>query len=320
MKPAVFCLMGPTAAGKTALSLALADYFPIDIINVDSAQVYRGMDVGTGKPTLKERQQVRHHLIDILDPSESYSVAQFLVDAHKAIASIVASGRIPLLVGGTMLYFKALQQGLSLLPSTPPALRAHSQQQYQAQGLAALYAQLQAVDPITAARLSPTDPQRIMRALEVFTLSQKPLSTWLTAPVAAPCDYRFINLALTPKTTPRSVLHERISLRFQTMLNEGFLDEVKTLYHRGDLQPCLPALRAVGYRQGWEYLTDSSSSFSAFQEKSIAATRQLAKRQLTWLRQWNCLTELDFACPLREQNARAWIENNLSCHTLQSFS
>jgi tRNA dimethylallyltransferase len=296
MKPTVFCLMGPTASGKTALSLALSAHSSIEIINVDSAQIYQGMDIGTGKPSKTELAQVPHHLIDILDPAVAYSAAQFREDALKKIDEIIARGCIPVLVGGSMLYFKALQQGLSKLPSSCPLVREQLNQQLAVEGLANLYQQLQRIDPVTAARLSPTDPQRILRALEVYTLTQKPMSTLFLEPSENRCEYHFINIGLIPQDSPRALLHEGIAIRFQAMLDQGLVPEVENLLQRADLHDALPALRSVGYRQVIHYLR-GEITFSDMQEKATAATRQLAKRQLTWLRQWPQLITFDFLDP-----------------------
>ena len=294
-KPLVFCLMGPTASGKTALSLTLGQQLPIEIINVDSAQIYQGMDIGTGKPTLAERSQVPHHLIDFLDPGIAYSIAQFRKDAVQTIDAIVSRNKIPLLVGGSMLYFKALQQGLTDLPASVPAIRAQLETLQQEEGLATLYQKLVTIDPLTANRIAPTDPQRILRALEVYQLTGKALSHWFAQDSLIPSSYTFINIGLIPDVTPRVELHTRIAERFEKMLEEGLEDEVKKLIQR-KLDPTLPAMRSVGYRQVYQYLLEGHS-FEEMKEKAIAATRQLAKRQLTWLRQWPKLNILDLKDP-----------------------
>ncbi len=289
----VICLLGPTASGKTALALELAAHFPIEIINVDSAQVYQGMEIGTGIPEKEIRDKIPHHLIDFLDPATPYSAAQFRQDALKCIAEILKRQHIPLLVGGTMLYFKALQSGLAPLPGSDPSVRAALQLLLQKEGLPHLYQKLQQIDPSTSQRLAPTDPQRILRALEVHIITQKPLSYWLSQQQILKPDYHFINVALIPLTTPRMVLHQRIEKRFDEMLKAGLVEEVMKLKKREDLNANLPALRAVGYRQVWQYLQEDIT-FAQMREQAIAATRQLAKRQLTWLRHWGSCIEFDF--------------------------
>lgn len=290
----LICILGPTASGKTALALALANQYPIEIINVDSAQIYHGMDIGSGKPDKAIREQVPHHLMDFLDPAQAYSAAQFREDALICIEDILSRDRIPLLVGGTMLYFKALQQGLAPLPTASPEVRQHLMQRLQNEGLASLYEYLLKIDPQTAARLAPTDPQRILRAIEIYEITQKPMSHWLEQQQPDSLPYEFMNIALMPITTPRSVLHERIAARFDAMLEQGLIEEVRKLKERADLNADLPAIRAVGYRQVWLYL-EGKLSFEEMREKTIAATRQLAKRQMTWLRHWPDLQVFDFA-------------------------
>jgi len=272
-------LLGPTACGKSALALALAAHLPLEIVSIDSAQVYRGMDVGTAKPTEAERTRVPHHLIDLRDPAEPYSAAEFVRDATLAIGQIRARGRLPLGVGGTMLYAKALREGLSNLPSADVAVRDRIADEATRIGWPALHARLARVDPQTAARLPPNDAQRIQRALEVFELTGTPLSQLQGAPQPPPLALRTI--ALVP--AERAQLHRCIEARFDAMLAAGFLDEVRRLMQRGDLDADLPALRSVGYRQAWLHLREGSS-FEAFRAAAIAATRRLAKRQLTWLR------------------------------------
>lgn len=272
-------LLGPTASGKSALALALAEHVPLEIVSIDSAQVYRGMDIGTAKPSAEERSRVAHHLIDLRAPSEPYSAAQFVRDATQAIAGIRARGRLPLVVGGTMLYAKALREGLSQLPSADPKVRGRIAEEAARVGWPALHARLARVDAQTAARLPPNDAQRIQRALEVFELTGTPLSQLQGAPQAPALVLRTI--ALVPED--RAELHRRIAARFDAMLAAGFLDEVRRLMQRGDLDPDLPSLRSVGYRQAWEHLRDATD-FETFRAASIAATRRLAKRQITWLR------------------------------------
>jgi len=278
-------LAGPTASGKTAIALALAEVLPLEIISVDSALVYRGMDIGTAKPTPAEQAQVPHHLIDLIDPLEAYSAAQFVQDAERLITEISARGRLPLLVGGTMLYFKALIDGIDPLPAADAAVRATLDAQAAERGWPAMHARLAEVDPATAARLAPNDAQRVQRALEVWTLTGQPLSSLhrrADQPAGA-ADHLLI--ALEPDD--RAWLHRRIGQRFDQMLATGFLDEVRALRARGDLHTGLPAMRCVGYRQAWDAL-DAGLSDDALQqavrEPGLAATRQLAKRQLTWLR------------------------------------
>ena len=279
-------LVGPTASGKTAIALALAAEWPLEIISVDSALVYQGMDIGTAKPTLAERQAVVHHLIDIRDPAQSYSAADFARDATALIADIRGRGKLPLLVGGTMLYIKALIEGLDDLPLADPAVRADIEEEAHDRGWPALHAELALVDPQAAKRLPPHDAQRIARALEVWRITGKPLSSFFgTTRVAGP---RIGLLSLEPQD--RAWLHQRIEQRFDAMLKQGLVQEVKTLRNRGDLRPDLPAMRCVGYRQVWEALDaiDDGMPLPAamllVRERGIIASRQLAKRQLTWLR------------------------------------
>lgn len=279
--PAIF-LMGPTATGKTALACALFDRFPVELVSVDSALVYRGLDIGTAKPDAAALRLYPHALIDIRDPSEPYSAAQFRDDALATMQTITARGHVPLLVGGTGLYFRALERGLSEMPSADPELRERLRAEADRDGWAALHARLAQHDPGAAARIRPNDAQRIQRALEVIELTGNTL-TALHAGTrnAQRLPYRLLKLALVPAN--RGSLRERIAARFDAMLASGFLDEVKRLRARGDLHADLPALRAVGYRQAWEYL-DGQGSAEAFRQRAIDATRQLAKRQTTWLR------------------------------------
>ncbi|HSJ79889.1 MAG TPA: tRNA (adenosine(37)-N6)-dimethylallyltransferase MiaA [Thiobacillus sp.] len=286
--PAIF-LMGPTASGKTALAVSLVERFPLEIISVDSALVYRGMDIGTAKPDVATLARAPHHLLDIRDPTDAYSAAAFCDDARRLMADIIARGRVPLLVGGTMLYFRALLRGLDDLPRADAALRKKLEAEAAARGWPALHADLAKVDPVTAARLAPNDSQRIGRALEIFQLAGTPMSALLDR--AQPeLPYRVLQLALIP--SDRAVLHQRIAARFDAMLAEGLLDEVETLRRAYALTPDLPAMRAVGYRQAWAYL-DGDIDMKALREQGIAATRQLAKRQLTWLRSWPDAVVLD---------------------------
>ncbi|RVT54007.1 tRNA (adenosine(37)-N6)-dimethylallyltransferase MiaA [Rubrivivax albus] len=275
-------LAGPTASGKTAVALALAAQLPLEVISVDSALVYRGMDIGTAKPTPAERAAVPHHLIDIRDPLEPYSAAQFAADAMRLAAEIRARGRLPLLVGGTLLYVKALRDGIDAMPSADPAVRAALDARAVSEGWPALHAELARVDPTTAARLAPNDSQRIQRALEVWQVSGRPLSDWhlRSQAVASAAHADWPLVALEPGS--RAWLHARIAERFDTMLAAGFVDEVRALRARGDLHPALPSMRCVGYRQAWAAL--EAGDLAPLRDTGIAATRQLAKRQLTWLR------------------------------------
>ena len=279
----IACLLGPTASGKTAAALALAARRPIEIVSIDSALVYRDMDIGTAKPTRDERASVPHHLIDIIDPADAYSAAEFRADALRLIGEIAARGRTPLLAGGTMLYYKALTQGLNDLPTADADVRATLDADAARDGWPALHARLATVDPQTAARLAPNDSQRIQRALEIFMLTGQPMSTLLAAPRTQHVDapYRFVPIALEP--SDRAVLHARIAARFDAMLARGFIDEVRRLRSRGDLDLSMPSMRCVGYRQAWEYL-DGATRYDEMRDKGIFATRQLCKRQLTWLR------------------------------------
>jgi len=287
--PRYVALAGPTASGKTAAALALARLQPVEIVSVDSALVYRGMDIGTAKPTAAERAAVPHHLIDILDPRESYSAAAFVADATRLIGEIRARGALPLLVGGTMLYFKALFDGIDAMPSADAAVRARIDAEAARLGWPAMHARLAEVDPVTAARLAPQDSQRIQRALEVWESSGQPLSSFHAGDnKAAKAVDGGVLFSLEP--TDRAWLHGRIAERFDAMLAAGFLDEVRALRARGDLSTDLPAMRCVGYRQAWEMLDACGTSapdakaMEHLRERGIAATRQLAKRQITWLR------------------------------------
>jgi tRNA dimethylallyltransferase len=278
------CLLGPTASGKTAAALALAARHPVEIISVDSALVYREMDIGTAKPTAEERAVAPHHLIDIVDPTDAYSAAQFRADTLRLTGEIHTRGRLPLLVGGTMLYYKALTQGLNDLPAADADVRATLDADAAREGWPAMHARLASIDPVTAARLAPNDSQRIQRALEVFMLTGQAMSALLAEPARqddAAAAWRFVPVALEP--SERSVLHARIEKRFDAMLAGGFVDEVVKLRERGDLSPEMPSMRCVGYRQVWEYL-DGAVDYSTMRDKGVFATRQLCKRQLTWLR------------------------------------
>jgi tRNA dimethylallyltransferase len=280
-RPLAIFLMGPTASGKTALACELSERFPLDLVSVDSALVYRGMDIGTAKPDAATLARYPHALVDIRDPAQPYSAADFRDDALAAMQSIGARGRVPLLVGGTGLYFRALQQGLAALPQADASIRQRLGAEARQLGWPALHARLARLDPAAAARIGSNDAQRLQRALEVIELSGRPLSELQQRSHAAPFPWRVLKLALMPRE--RSVLHERIARRFDAMLADGFLDEVRALRTRDDLHADLPAIRAVGYRQAWHYL-DGKIDAAAFRDQAIFATRQLAKRQITWLR------------------------------------
>lgn len=303
LPPAIF-LMGPTAAGKTDLALELARVLPCDLISVDSALVYRGMDIGTAKPERVVLDAFPHALIDIRDPAESYSAAEFRADALAAMAESAARGRIPLLVGGTMLYYKALLEGLADMPSADPAIRAELEARAAVEGWEALHRELAEVDPESALRIHPNDPQRLTRALEVYRVSGLSMTEYRLRQAAGNPDagtsgagqlpYTVAQLAIAP--AQRQVLHDRIAQRFRVMLEQGFVEEVEALRRRSDLHAGLPSIRAVGYRQVWEYL-DGELSRNDMVERGIIATRQLAKRQFTWLRGWENLHWLDsLAC------------------------
>ncbi|MFP5408692.1 MAG: tRNA (adenosine(37)-N6)-dimethylallyltransferase MiaA [Gammaproteobacteria bacterium] len=306
LPPAIF-LMGPTASGKTALAVSLVERLPLEIISVDSALVYRGMDIGTAKPDAATLARAPHHLLDIRAPTDAYSAAAFRDDARALMADITARGRVPLLVGGTMLYFRALLQGLDDLPRADAALRKQLEAEAAARGWPALHAELAGVDPVTAARLAPNDAQRIGRALEIFRLSGKPMSALLDR-TQADLPYRVLQLALIP--SDRAVLHRRIAERFDAMLAEGLLDEVKALRQAFALTPDLPTMRAVGYRQAWAHL-DGELSLDELRATGIAATRQLAKRQLTWLRSWPDAVELDCLAADLEMQATTRVARHL---------
>ena len=283
-------LMGPTASGKTDIAVSLCERFACDIISVDSALVYRGMDIGTAKPDAETLRRAPHQLIDIREPEDSYSAGDFVRDARAAIKKSVANGRIPLLVGGTMMYFRALTEGLADLPAGDDRLRAEIDAQAARTGWPELHAELAKVDPIVAARLNPNDSQRIQRALEVFRVSGKPLSQWQQQAVAETDDVEYIKIAL--QVEPRALLHKRIEQRLDKMIAEGFMDEMHTLRARPDLKRDSSAMRSVGYRQFWAHL-DGDYSRQEARDRALFATRQLAKRQLTWLRSENALFCVD---------------------------
>lgn len=293
--------MGPTASGKTNLAIDLLTYLEFEIVSVDSALIYRGMDIGTAKPSRLILNLAPHRLIDTYDPSEIYSAAEFRTDAINAIEEIINKGRIPLLVGGTMLYFHVLQQGIATLPPANQLVREQLKKELKDFGLKKLHERLSIVDPIAAERIHPNDPQRILRALEVALVSGKTL-TELQRTFTRSSPYFFINIALIPDD--RTLLHEAITARFQTMLDLGFIEEVEKLFKRGDLHANLPAIRTVGYRQIWNYLLNSIS-YTEMQDLSLIATRQLAKRQLTWLRSWQ---ELNTFASNHKENVKKIIE------------
>ncbi len=295
--------MGPTAAGKTGLALALHACLPLDIISVDSSQVYRGMDIGTAKPSLAEQARAPHRLIDIRDPSTPYSVADFRHDALHEIKAIHAAGRIPLLVGGTMFYFRALERGLSPLPSADPVIRQRLTREAQQRGWPALHRRLAELDPVSAARIQPNDAQRIQRALEIIEITGHATPSRVAAPMQNP-PLRFIKLAISP--TERRLLHEQIATRFHNMLAQGLLAEVEALHRRPDMAPELPSMRTVGYRQVLAYFS-GALSYPDMIEKGIIATRQLAKRQLTWLRADRELHWLDAHDPALVQSALEYL-------------
>jgi len=287
-RPRCIALAGPTASGKSAASLALAQHWPVEIVSVDSALVYRGMDIGTAKPTAAEQAQVPHHLIDLIEPTDAYSAAAFVRDATRLVDEIAARGRTAVLVGGTLLYFKALLVGLDDMPTADASVREAIEARAREQGWPALHAELQRVDPVTAARLFPNDAQRIQRALEVHAVSGRPLSAWQSGRTHNPHSPLQPQHLISLEPADRAWLHSRIAQRFDAMLADGLIDEVRMLRSRGDLHPDLPSMRCVGYRQTWEALDRADSpdatTLADLRERGIAATRQLAKRQLTWLR------------------------------------
>lgn len=321
MKPQALAIAGPTASGKTGLALAIAahlqDQGGAEIISVDSALVFKGMNIGTAKPSASELAAVPHHLIDIRDPLNAYSAAEFAHDALGCVADIRSRGKMPILVGGTMLYFKALMEGLNDMPAANAEVRAGIQAEAENLGWPAMHALLRQVDPLTAARLAPADSQRISRALEVFRISGKALSSFhqLNVAPAEPANSNALHWANAPllslEPTDRSWLHKRIEQRFDDMLSNGFLDEVKDLRARGDLTPDLPAMRCVGYRQAWEAL-DGTLPMSELRDRGVFATRQLAKRQITWLRSLPQRTVLEADGQDVLKQALAWVDRQLS--------
>jgi tRNA dimethylallyltransferase len=300
--------MGPTASGKTGVTLELARQFPVEIVSVDSALVYRRMDIGTAKPDLATRLEVPHHLIDIIDPTEKYSAAQFCDDALEAMRGIVERNHVPLLTGGTMLYFKALQEGLSDLPAADADIRMVIDAMAIEAGWPAMHRELERIDPATAARLDPNDAQRIQRAMEIFYLTGKPMSELITEGRSASLPYRLIPIALIPGD--RAALHQRIAARFEEMLELGLINEVRTLREDYDLKPSLPSMRCVGYRQAWQYL-DGEFGLGTLRDKAVAATRQLAKRQLTWLRTMKGVTTFDCLAEDLPGEVGEWLKPNL---------
>jgi tRNA dimethylallyltransferase len=288
--PPAIIIMGPTASGKTAVATELAKTLPVEIISVDSAQIYKGMDIGTAKPDAAQRKEIPHHLVDIVEPHETYSAARFRDDALIAMREITERDRIPLLVGGTMLYYKALLEGLNELPEADPVIRLVIDTMAEEEGWPAVHAKLMKVDPETAARLEPNDSQRVQRALEVYYLTNKPMADLLKKPKYVYFPYRPIRIALVP--SDRAVLHDRIEERFGRMLSAGLVDEVRALRDTYGLDSDMPSMRCVGYRQAWQHL-DGLLSHEALREQGIAATRQFAKRQLTWLRSTEDLTTFD---------------------------
>ncbi|MGB7542654.1 MAG: tRNA (adenosine(37)-N6)-dimethylallyltransferase MiaA [Burkholderiales bacterium] len=307
--PPAVLLIGPTASGKTALAIELARRFPVEIISVDSAQVYRGMNIGTAKPGTAERAAVPHHLIDIIDPAQSYSAAQFRSDALALMHAVSARGRVPLLVGGTMLYFKALREGLSELPQSDPAVRAEIDAEAAQRGWPGLHAELAGVDAATAARLEPNDSQRIQRALEVYRLTGQPMSKLIARRRRAALPFRLVSLALVPED--RGKLHRRIEARFDAMLKEGLVEELRSLRRHYSLRAGLPSMRCVGYRQAWQFL-EGEIGADELRERGIIATRQLAKRQLTWLRSTRDIEIFDCFDPNLAKAANQRLEPELA--------
>ena len=292
--PDAVCLMGPTASGKTALAIELLAHHPVEIISVDSAQIYRGMDIGTGKPDAGTLAAAPHHLLSFLDPAETYSAADFRRDALRLIGEIKARGNTPLLVGGTMMYFRLLRDGMASMPDADAEVRAAIEAQARVEGWAAVHAELEKVDPEAAARIHPNDPQRLQRALEVYRVSGKTLSALHAEEAAERQKGNKSGLGLTfcaIQGVARGVLHERIKTRFFQMLEDGLVDEVRALYERGDLSLSLPSMRSVGYKQVWQHLA-GELSYEEMVDRGIIATRQLAKRQVTWLRSWDDLHSL----------------------------
>lgn len=307
LPPAIF-LMGPTAAGKTALALSLRDALPVEIISVDSSQVYRGMDIGTAKPTREEQARAPHRLIDIRDPEQTYSAADFCADALREMNAITRSGKIPLLVGGTMFYFHALEFGLSGLPSADAEIRARLSDEAATVGWTAMHRRLQDIDPDSAARIHPHDAQRIQRALEIHAVTGQSPSALNTANPAVSLPYQLVKIALWPQD--RRLLHERIAHRFHAMLQQGFIAEVEQLYCRDGLTGTMPSIRTVGYRQIWEYLTNTIN-YNEMTTQAIAATRQFAKRQITWLRKYTDVNAFDSGYLLPEKECLDYLRETM---------
>ncbi|WP_415898257.1 tRNA (adenosine(37)-N6)-dimethylallyltransferase MiaA [Neptuniibacter sp. QD57_21] len=300
--------MGPTASGKTDLAMKLYDHMPCEIVSVDSAMIYKGMDIGTAKPDHETLARYPHRLIDICDPSEAYSAAEFRMDALKQIEEIRSAGKVPILTGGTMLYFHALKNGLANLPEADVAVRERLLQEAEAEGWAAMHARLAEVDPESAKRLNPNDAQRLQRALEVYEITGRSMTDlWAEQEKQKP-DFPIVSLAVMPQE--RSELHDRIARRFDIMLEQGFVDEVRTLWDRGDLDLQMPSVRCVGYRQVWEYFA-GTWDYDTMKFKGVVATRQLAKRQVTWLRSWENLNWIDTHDTKLLQNALKFIEGSI---------
>ncbi|WP_415884677.1 tRNA (adenosine(37)-N6)-dimethylallyltransferase MiaA [Neptuniibacter sp. QD34_54] len=300
--------MGPTASGKTDLAMKLYDHMPCEIVSVDSAMIYKGMDIGTAKPDHETLARYPHRLIDICDPSEAYSAAEFRMDALKQIEEIRSAGKVPILTGGTMLYFHALKNGLANLPEADAAVRERLLQEAEAEGWAAMHARLAEVDPESAKRLNPNDAQRLQRALEVYEITGRSMTDlWAEQEKQKP-DFPIVSLAVMPQE--RSELHDRIARRFDIMLEQGFVDEVRTLWDRGDLDLQMPSVRCVGYRQVWEYFA-GTWDYDTMKFKGVVATRQLAKRQVTWLRSWENLNWIDTHDTKLLQNALKFIEGSI---------
>jgi len=287
--PLAVCIMGPTASGKTALAIDLAKALNGEVISVDSALIYQDMNIGTAKPSPQEQDGIKHHLIDIMSPEQSYSVADFLRDAQSCIEDVLVRGKLPILAGGTMMYFNALIKGINQIPESNAQVRLEIQSQIEKNGLSALHKQLQSIDPVSAGRIHENDPQRITRALDVYLSSGKTLTEWQSLEKSK-LPYRFTQASIMP--SERSQLHTNIAMRFDKMLAQGLVDEVKALLSKYELQPDMPSLRSVGYRQVWQYLQGNMSE-AEMRERGIIATRQLAKRQVTWLRSWENLLSLE---------------------------